>query len=34
MSGFGPVAYQVSLIGGTCACVLVGEAGSFLSGVQ
>ena len=34
MDGVGPVAYQVSLTGGNCVCVLVGEAGSFLSGVQ
>ena len=30
----GPVACQDFLVGGTCACILVGGAGSLLSGVQ
>ena len=34
MGGVGPVACQGFLAGGTCICVLVGRAGSLLSGVQ
>jgi len=34
MVGVGPVASQGFLVGGTCACVLVGGAGSLLPGVQ
>ena len=34
MGGVGLVTCQGFLVGGTCVCVLVGGAGSLLSGVQ
>ena len=34
MGGIGLVASQGFLVGGACICVLVGGAGSLLSGVQ
>ena len=34
MGGVGLVAYQGFLVRGACICVLVGGAGSLLSGVQ
>ena len=34
MGGVGLVTCQGLLVGGTCVCVLVGGAGSLLSGMQ
>ena len=34
LGGVGPMAFQGFLVRGACVCVLVGGAGSLLSGMQ